>query len=131
MTDDYRPPTGGWFHPTWAAATTTGVGACAWAYVALAGGRREAWDSELYFMLAIPAIALTAAVVSFLAPQRFWRWAMLPFAGQAIVAFLQSPTGNLLPLGLVVFAILGGICVIPAALGAALGKWTGRTRLGN
>jgi hypothetical protein len=77
-------------------------------------------------MVAIPAIALTAAIVSFLVPQRFWRWAMLPFAGQALVAFLQDPTANLLPLGLLVFAILGSICMIPAALGAALGRWASR-----
>ena len=47
---------------------------------------------------------------------------MLPFVGQALVAFLQNPTANLLPIGLVVFAILGGICLIPAAIGAALGR---------
>ena len=107
--------------PFWASAVTTGIGAVVWACIALASGRREAWDSELYFVVAMPAIALTAAIVSFFVPQRFWRWAMLPFAGQALIAFLQNPTGNLLPLGLVMFAILGGFCVIPAAVGAALG----------
>jgi hypothetical protein len=126
MTGDYRPSTDDWYRPLWAAATTTGIGAAAWIFIALAGGRREAWDSELYFVLAIPAIALTAAIVSFLVPQRFWRWAMLPFAGQALASFLQNPTANLLPLGLVVFAILAAICMIPAALGAALGRWASR-----
>ena len=126
MTDDYRPSTDDWYRPLWATATTMGVGVISWAYIAWAGGRREAWDSELYFVLAIPAIALTAAIVSFFVPQRFWRWAMLPFAGQALAAFLQNPTANLLPLGLIVFAILGAICLMPAALGAALGRWASR-----
>lgn len=127
MTDDYRPSTDDWYRPLWAAATATGVGAAAWAYIAWAGGRREAWDSELYFLFGLPAVALTSAIVSFFVPQRFWRWAMLPFAGQAFVAFLQDPTANLLPVGLVVFAILGGICMLPAALGAAFGRSRSRS----
>jgi hypothetical protein len=110
------------FEPLWASVTTSGVGAAAWLVVSLAGGRREAWDSPLYFLYALPVIAVTAAIVSYKAPARAWRWAMFPFWSQAVVAFVQDPTANLLPLGLIVFSIFGAVCLIPATIGATAGR---------
>ena len=70
----------------------------------------------------MPAMAMTAAYVSYREPRSVWRWAMFPFWAQAIVAFLQNPTANLLPLGLVMFSIFGAVCLIPASIGAAIGR---------
>lgn len=106
------------FQPLWASLVTFGAGAATWIVAAVAGGRREAWDSELYFIFVLPAIALTAGIVSYLVPTRTWRWAMFPFAAQALVMFVQEPTGNLLPLGLIMFAMFGALCLIPARIGA-------------
>jgi hypothetical protein len=106
------------FQPLWASLVTFGVGAGTWIVAAIAGGRREAWDSELYFVFVLPVIALTTGVVSFKVPTRTWRWAMFPFAGQALVMFVQEPAGNLLPLGLITFLIFGALCLIPARIGA-------------
>jgi hypothetical protein len=103
------------------------VGAASWMIVATFGGRREAWDSELYF-LALPVIGLLAGVVSYFAPVRFWRWAFFPFIGQAAVMFMQgiyvsgAAGASLLPLGLIVFAIFGALCMIPAAIGGVAGR---------
>ncbi len=106
------------FQPLWATMTTLGVGAATWIVVAMAGGRREAWDSELYFLLVMPVIALTAGIVSYIVPVRTWRWAMFPFAAQAFVMFIQEPAGGpLAPLGLIMFVIFGALCVIPARIG--------------
>jgi hypothetical protein len=102
------------------------VGAATWLVVSTASGRREAWDSDLYFSLALPAIGLAVALLGFLIPQRPWRWAFVPFGGQAVVAFLQNPTGSLLPLGLVVFGFFGVACLIPAYVGAKLATAMGR-----
>ena len=110
------------FQPLWAVLTSAAVGAGTWLYVAQVGNRREAWDSEVYFTLAIPLIGLTAAVISFFVPSRYWRWAMFPFGGQALAGVLQNPTGSLLPLGLIMFGIFGALCLIPAAVGAAIGR---------
>jgi hypothetical protein len=82
--------------------------------------RREAFDDPLYFTTVLPVIAVTAAVVAFIVPEKPWRWAMIPFAAQALVAFVQNPTANLLPLGLIAFAIFGGLCAIPAAVAALI-----------
>jgi hypothetical protein len=105
------------FQPLWATLTTLGVGAATWIVVAMAGGRREAWDSELYFPLVMPVIALTAGIVSYRVPVRTWRWAMFPFAAQALVMVAQEPLGNMLPLGLILFFIFGALCLIPARIG--------------
>jgi hypothetical protein len=102
------------------------VWAGTWISAAEAGHRREAWAGEFHFTLAMPLMGLTAAAVSLFAPSRVWRWAMLPFAAQALVAFLQDPTANLLPLGLIMFGLFGLICMTPAALGAAIGRRVAR-----
>jgi hypothetical protein len=106
------------FQPLWASFVVVGVGAATWIFVAVTGGRREAWDSELYFVFVLPVIALTAGIVSYKVPIRTWRWAMFPFAAQALVMFVQEPAGNLLPLGLIMFFIFGALCLIPARIGA-------------
>jgi hypothetical protein len=114
------------FEPIWATLTTAAVGAASWIYVAEVGNRREAWDNPIFFTMLMPAVAGIAAIVSFFVPEKPWRWAMIPFGAQALIAFLQNPGANLLPLGLVMFAILGGICSIPAAVGAAIGRMVKR-----
>lgn len=110
------------FQPIWATLVTAAVGAATLIVVAMFGGRREAWDSELYWVFLMPAIALTAFLVSFKVPVRAWRWAMFPFGAQALVAFVQNPTANLLPLGLIAFFIFGALCLSPARLGALAAK---------
>jgi hypothetical protein len=75
------------------------AGAVGWLGISQLTHRREAWDSALYFS---------------------WRWAFTPFAAQAVVAFVQNPGANLLPLGLLVFAFYGALCLVPAWVGAAL-----------
>jgi hypothetical protein len=97
-------------------------GAASWWLVSYLTHRREAWDSELYFAAVLPVTALVAAAIAFFVPQRPWRWAMLPFAGQALAAFLDNPLANLMPLGLLVFAFFGALCLIPAYVGAAFGR---------
>jgi hypothetical protein len=102
------------------------VGAATWLTVSTIGGRREAWDSDLYFSVALPAIGVLTALLGFLFPQRAWRWAFVPFGGQAMVALLQNPTGGLLPLGFIVFGFFGVACLIPAYVGAKLATAMGR-----
>ena len=105
---------------TVAYAIAAGAGAAGWLTIGLLTHRGEAWDSELYFTAFLPAIALVVGTVAFLAPERPWRWAFAPFGGQAVVAFLKNPTANLMPLGLIVFAFYGALCLVPANVGAAI-----------
>jgi hypothetical protein len=102
------------------------AGVVGWVAITSATGRREAWDSELYFAVLLPLVAVLTAWLGFLAPRGAWRWAFVPFAGQALAAFAQNPTGGLLPLGLIVFAVLGMLCLVPAIVGAACRRWYDR-----
>lgn len=76
----------------------------------------------MFYTTVLPIVAAVATVVSFFIPEKPWRWAMIPFAAQALVAFVQNPTANLMPLGLIVFAIFGGLCALPALAGAFIGR---------
>lgn len=82
------------------------AGAAVWILLASFSGKREAWDSDLYFSVGIPVICLVACVLGYLEPERPWRWGIAPLIGQAVWALISQGFGNLLPLGFVVFAIL-------------------------
>jgi uncharacterized membrane protein YhaH (DUF805 family) len=107
------------------------AGAVGWVVISQLSHRQEAWDSELYFSAFLPSIALVVAGLAFLVPERTWRWAFTPFAAQAIVATIQNPSANLLPLGLLVFGFYGALCLIPAKLGVAVRRWTERPQSGS
>ncbi|HSF59766.1 MAG TPA: hypothetical protein VLD83_16955 [Candidatus Binatia bacterium] len=93
-------------------------GAAIWILIALASGRREAWDSGLYFSVGIPAVCLLSMAFAFLEPNRSWRWGILPLAGQFVWMLLSQGPGNLLPLGVIVFGLLSIPSIIAAWIGA-------------
>jgi len=115
-------------HPKWAYAIGAVAGAAGWVTIGQLTNRREAWDSELYFTWFLPSIALVVAALAFFASERAWRWAFVPFGAQAAVAFVQNPTANLLPLGLLVFAFYGGLCLLPVWAGTWLRRRLDPTR---
>ncbi len=93
-------------------------GATVWILVALASGRREAWDSGLYFSVGIPVVCLISLVFGFLEPSRSWRWGVAPFMGQFVWMLVANGPGNLLPLGVVVFGVLSLPSMLTARIGA-------------
>ncbi len=113
------PPQPVW--PPWVAAFA--VGAIGWILVMILGNRSEAWDSPYYFQIAYPLFALAAVVLGYLRPGRPWRWALGIALGQAFVAIVRNPTANLLPLGLIVFAIYSSPLILAAMLGTKLRRW--------
>jgi hypothetical protein len=96
------------------------VGFGGWVEVSNISGRREAWDSPIYFSIFFPLLLLLSAILGYLAPDRPWRWGMCMAAGQALIIFALNPGGSLLPLGLIMFGILGGVIGIPAIFTAQI-----------
>jgi hypothetical protein len=90
-------------------------GALIWILISTASGRKEAWDSELYFSIGMPAVCLLAALLGFLEPKRTSA-GVRALARQFGDAVYGGP-GNLLPLGIIVF----GVLAIPPIL-VALGR---------
>lgn len=95
-------------------------GIAAWVVVTALSGRREAWDSELYFTFGIPSLCLVAGLLGYLAPDHPWRWGAMPLVGQALWLFAAQGLGNLWVLGLVMFGIYAVPSIVAARLGAAV-----------
>jgi hypothetical protein len=111
----------------WLYLIATLCGAAIWILVTLASGRKEAWDSSLYISAGIPAVCLLAFALGFFEPQRSWRWGVLPFVGQFASMLAMEGPGNLLPLGIVAFAVLSIPAIVAARVGALIAtKWVAR-----
>ncbi|HXV68054.1 MAG TPA: hypothetical protein VD738_03940 [Nitrospira sp.] len=98
------------------------IGIVVWIGVSTVSGRREAWDSESYFLIGMPVVCVASAALGFLAPSKPWRWGVAPLAGQFAWMLLTQGPGNLLPLGLVVFGVLSVPSIITARIGAFFGR---------
>jgi len=97
-------------------------GAAIWIAIAAVSGRREAWDSGIYFSLGMPLACLLSFILGIVEPVRSWRWGVTPFAGQFLALLLTQGVGNLLPLGVLVFAVLAIPAVVAARIGAAIAR---------
>jgi hypothetical protein len=102
-------------------------GAAVWIFVAIASGRKEAWDSGVYFSVGIPAVCLISMAFGFFEPSRPWRWGVAPVVGQFVWMLLTQGPGNLLPLGMVVF----GVLTIPPIIAARIGTSIAARRAGR
>ena len=84
-------------------------------------GRREAWDSGIYWAVFYPLSIAACGVLGYLFPDRAWRWALAFFVGQCVAMLLRNgELGNLFPLGLTLFGILSLPGVAVAMIGAKL-----------
>lgn len=97
------------------------VGIVVWIGVSTVSGRREAWDSEWYFLVGIPVVCVTSAALGVIEPNRPWRWGIAPLVGQFVWMLLTQGPGNLLPLGVVVFGVLSAPSIMTARIGARIG----------
>jgi hypothetical protein len=102
-------------------------GAAIWILIALASGRREAWDSGLYFSVGMPVVCLVSMTFAFFEPNRSWRWGGLPLVGHFVWMLLSQGPGNLLPLGVIVFGVLSVPPIIAARIGAFIARKTAET----
>ena len=101
-------------------AVVTGV--LVWVIVSNASGRREAWDSQWYFLISVPVVCVISAALGFVEPRRLWRWEIAPLIDQfSWMLFTQGP-GNLLLLGVVVFGVLSVPSILTVRIGAFLGN---------
>lgn len=88
------------------AIVAAAAGIAGWILAMKLGHRREAWDSPLYWSVAMPMMWVTTAVLAWIGPRRAWRWAVIPFAAQFTWMIATQGAGGLWPLGLALFAIL-------------------------
>jgi hypothetical protein len=103
-----------------AVAIALGVGVAVELYVGKPG--REAWDSEQYWTIGLPAIFAAAFLGGFIARWQPWVIGYAPFVGQAVAMAAESGEFGLLPLGLILMGVVGLPGVGLAIVGARLGK---------
>lgn len=108
----------------WCLAITGGV--VLWCVTAAVSGKREAWDAPLYWMFAYPLSIGVAGMLAYWVPDKPWRWGLTVMWVQAVVLVLSGSDFNLLPLGLILFAVLAlpaiGVAVVMAQLRLRKGK---------
>jgi hypothetical protein len=102
----------------YAAAFTSGI--VVWILISSVSGKREAWDSNLYFTFGIPALGVIAGVLGFVQPDRTWRWGIVPYLGQGVWMLANQGFGNLFPLGMVVLGLFAVPSIVTAKVGAAI-----------
>jgi hypothetical protein len=83
-----------------------GGGAVLWLATAQISGRREAWDSSLYWTIAYPLAVCLAGALGYWVPERPWRWGLAVMLFQAVVLAFSGSGFGLLPLGLILFGVL-------------------------
>lgn len=109
----------------WLYGVAVGIGIAMWIVVSSLSGRREAWDSEWYFLIGVPVICGVSAALGFIETSRPWRWGVAPLIGQFSWMLVTQGPGNLLPLGVVVFGVLS----LPSVMTAKIGAYFGRARV--
>ncbi|MGA6829371.1 hypothetical protein ACO9S2_17405 [Nitrospira sp. NS4] len=107
---------------SWLYGLAVGIGIVVWIVVSLLSGRREAWDSEWYFLIGVPVICIVSAALGFIETSRPWRWGVAPLVGQLSWMLVTQGPGNLLPLGVVVFGVLSVPSIVTARIGASFGR---------
>ena len=97
-------------------------GAILWLVTAGITGKREAWDSSLYWSATYPLGIGLAGYLGYRAPERPWRWGLAVMLAQAVVLVVSGSDFSLLPLGVVLFSVL-------ALPGVGLAQLMARVRL--
>jgi hypothetical protein len=84
-------------------------------------GRREAWDSEQYWTIGIPAALAMSFALGFLSRGRNWIWTLVVSPSQVATMMVRSGEfGTLWPLTIALSALLSAPFVVSAFVGSRL-----------
>ena len=96
------------------------IGLIIWIGISIVSGRKEAWDSPLFFELGIPLMLLVSFIAGFIRPGKAWLWGLAMVILQPLALFFTSRVGPLIVVGLFVFLFYFGICTVSAFMGGML-----------
>jgi peptidoglycan/LPS O-acetylase OafA/YrhL len=98
------------------------AGTTLWVATSAVSGKREPWDTSIYWTVAYPVALALAGLLGYVFPERPWRWAVVVIFLQAAVMLLAGSGLGLWPLALILLTILS----LPAV---ALAKSAAKRRL--
>lgn len=93
--------------------------------VAKLGGRREPWDSSLYFVAGIPVMCVVSFGLAYAYPVKAWRWVAAMAVGQSVALVMGGGSLGLWPLAIVAMAVLS----LPQLAAAIVASNLARRRL--
>src|SRR5215831_20785754 len=92
---------------------SAGIGVCLEFGIHALSGRREAWDSPLFWTLGLPAAALASAAIGYFARAGDWRWTAIVVPSQVMTMMVRSgELGGLWPLAVALSAVLSAPFVL-------------------
>ncbi len=74
--------------------------------ISMATGRKEAWDSGVYFSVGIPVMCALMFAIGYRFPGRAWRWTLSMAVGQTIAMLSAGNSLSLWPLSLLAMTVL-------------------------
>lgn len=86
------------------ASALSGLGVCL--AITLVTGKKEAWDSGVYFSVGIPIMCAAIFAISYFFPIRAWRWTLSMAVGQSLAIASGAGSLNLWPLSIVAMTIV-------------------------
>jgi hypothetical protein len=90
-------------HLAYAISAVLGLAVCL--AISYATGRKEAWDSSLYFSVGLPIMVLAIFAISYLFPRQAWRWTLSMALGQSVAMLLGGNSLSLWPLAILAMLI--------------------------
>jgi len=91
-------------------------------FITVTSGRKEAWDSPLYFMAGVPAMCIVIFALSYRFPQRAWRWALSMAIGQSVAMVLGGGSASLWPLAIIAMTVVSLPQFIVAMVASGIAK---------
>jgi hypothetical protein len=98
------------------------AGLVVWLAVGFVSGRREAWDSSLYFLAGIPVMCVIAFALAYRFPERAWLLALGIAFGQSIGLLFSGGSLSLWPLTIVAMTVLSLPQLAAAIIASAMAK---------
>ncbi len=90
--------------------------------ITVATGKKEAWDSSLYFVVGIPVMCLLAFAIGYVFPAKAWRWAFGMAVGQSIAMLIGGGSLSLWPLAIIAMTILSLPQLVAALVASGIAK---------
>jgi len=102
---------------------TAVAGLAIWLIIAAVSGKNEAWDSDYFYIVGIPAMLIVSGTAGFIEPVQPWLWGIAVVSFQPIALFFRAELGPLALVGLFTFGIFAVLCMGSAYAGASLRQW--------
>ncbi len=107
------------------------VGITSWLSIEIWSSKEEAWDSPLYWTIGYPIMIIAIISISYIWPEKPWRWAVTAIMAQVLVGLAQAfPHMNLWPFSLIIFFLLSLPLVLSSYAGSMIKKWVIKNKSG-